>query len=219
MSDTVNDSTVTCPSCEYRYPRSEGTCVMCGTPPPEFEPVHLGSAMPDECSSADDAAMSGSKNQENSSNLGLASLIAVLVVSTGLILFASFRYELSKARPRQELRPSAEIASRPGQPKSENTHSQEVVHYSPREAPLAAPASLVTVEKAFAAEEKNPVDLWNAVKRGSAHAEVALADLYIRGETVSQSCEQAHILLLAASMKGSKLAYNVLKSTYAERCQ
>jgi hypothetical protein len=78
---------------------------------------------------------------------------------------------------------------------------------------------LVTVEKAFAAEEKNPVDLWNAVKRGSAHAEVALADLYIRGETVSQSCEQAHILLLAASMKGSKLAYNVLKSTYAERCQ
>jgi hypothetical protein len=218
VSDTVNDSTVTCPSCEYRYPRTEGTCVMCGTPPPAFEPVHLGSAMRDEFSRADDAAMSGSKNQENSSNLGLASLIAVLVVSTGLILFASFRYELSKARPRQELRPSAEIASRPGQAKSESTQSREAVHYSPREAPLAAPASLVTVEKAFA-EEKNPVDLWNAVKRGSAHAEVALANLYIRGETVSQSCEQAYILLLAASMKGSKLADNVLKSTYAERCQ
>jgi hypothetical protein len=192
---------------------------MCGTPPPAFKPVQLGSAVPDEFSPTDDVAMSGSKNQENSSNLGLVSLVAVLVVSTGLILFASFRYELSKARPHQELGPSAKIADRPGQPKSESTNPQEVVHYSPREAPLAVPASLVTVGKAFAAEEKDPVDLWNAVKRGSAPAEVALANLYIKGEAVSQSCEQAHVLLLAASMKGSKLADNVLKSTYAERCR
>jgi hypothetical protein len=31
--------------------------------------------------------------------------------------------------------------------------------------------------------------------------------------------EQAHILLLAASMKGSKAADNFLKSSYAERCE
>ncbi len=50
-------------------------------------------------------------------------------------------------------------------------------------------------------------------------AEVALAKLYWEGAAVPQNCEQAHILLLAASMKGSTAADNFLKSSYAERCE
>jgi len=61
--------------------------------------------------------------------------------------------------------------------------------------------------------------LWKAVKRGSVNAEVALANLYLEGEAVPQNCEQAHMLLSAAAMKGSKAADNLLKSSYAERCQ
>ena len=45
-------------------------------------------------------------------------------------------------------------------------------------------------------------------------AEVALANLYLEGEAVPQNCEQAHTLLYAASMKGSKAADNVLTSSY-----
>jgi hypothetical protein len=175
--------------------------------------------MLDEFSPADDEASSDSPVQQKSSILGLTTLVAVLVVSVGLTLFASFRYELSKTRPHKELPPAPEITGGSGQPKSENTGPQQVVHYSPRQAPLAVPASLVTVKKTRAAEENDPVHLWDAVKRGSVHAELALANLYLKGEAVSQNCEQAHMLLLAASMKGSKPADHVLKSSYAERCQ
>ena len=56
-------------------------------------------------------------------------------------------------------------------------------------------------------------------KRGSVNAEVALANLYLQGEGVPQNCEQAHMLLYAASMKGSKAADSFLQSSYAERCR
>jgi hypothetical protein len=70
-----------------------------------------------------------------------------------------------------------------------------------------------------AAKENDPVELWKAVKRGSVGAELVLAKLYLEGEAVPQNCEQAHMLLQAASMKGSKAADNLLKSSYAERCE
>jgi hypothetical protein len=40
--------------------------------------------------------------------------------------------------------------------------------------------------------------LWLAVEKGSTQAEIELADLYLRGEGVPRSCEQARILLSAA---------------------
>jgi len=41
----------------------------------------------------------------------------------------------------------------------------------------------------------------------------------LEGKSVPQNCDQAHVLLYAASMKGSKAADNSLKSSYAERCE
>ena len=41
VSDTINDKPITCPSCEYRYPRSVGVCAMCGTPAPVTPPGTL----------------------------------------------------------------------------------------------------------------------------------------------------------------------------------
>jgi TPR repeat protein len=72
---------------------------------------------------------------------------------------------------------------------------------------------------AIDAAKVDPVELWKAVKRGSVNAEVALARLYLEGEAVPQNCEQAHMLLSVASMKGSKAADSLLKSSYAERCR
>jgi PilZ domain len=46
-----------------------------------------------------------------------------------------------------------------------------------------------------------PRQLWAATQSGSSNAAVALAELYIKGEGVPQSCDQARVLLLVASEK------------------
>jgi TPR repeat protein len=56
------------------------------------------------------------------------------------------------------------------------------------------------------------------VRQGNIEAEVALAKLYLEGTEVPQNCEQAHMLLLAASKKGNNNADELLSGSYAERC-
>jgi hypothetical protein len=46
-----------------------------------------------------------------------------------------------------------------------------------------------------------PEQMWASVQSGNSKAAVALADLYIKGEGVPQNCNQARVLLLAASEK------------------
>ena len=48
--------------------------------------------------------------------------------------------------------------------------------------------------------------LWNAVAAGSSDAEIALADLYGRGDGIEKNCLQARILLAAATDKHNPLA-------------
>jgi hypothetical protein len=60
--------------------------------------------------------------------------------------------------------------------------------------------------------------LWRAVKRGNSDAEVALADLYRRGEGVTQSCDQARVLLSAAARKGNSLAKTRLVTIVQTGC-
>ncbi len=49
--------------------------------------------------------------------------------------------------------------------------------------------------------------LWVAVGRGNTEAELELADLYLRGEGIPRkNCEQARILLIAASNSGNPVA-------------
>jgi TPR repeat protein len=105
------------------------------------------------------------------------------------------------------------------QVKVENAAERDVVRDPPRRVQRVVAANLETAQKTGAAKENDPVGLWNAVKRGSVSAEVALANLYLEGEAVPQNCEQAHMLLHAASLKGSKAADESLKNNYAERCQ
>jgi TPR repeat protein len=65
----------------------------------------------------------------------------------------------------------------------------------------------------------DPAELWKRVQSGSANAEVELAKLYLDGRGVVQNCEQAHLLLLAASKKRSNAASNLLSGDYVRRCQ
>ncbi len=54
--------------------------------------------------------------------------------------------------------------------------------------------------------------LWKSVGKGNVEAEVTLADLYLRGEGVSRSCEQARLLLRTAAGKGSSDAATRLRN-------
>lgn len=74
--------------------------------------------------------------------------------------------------------------------------------------------------------DKNPTDtpeavrlLWISVEKGNPSAELALAELYWRGEGVARNCDQTRILLSAAARKGSTEAQKRLQQFQQEGCE
>ena len=130
----------------------------------------------------------------------------------------SFFYEVRKGNLPKESGSAGELTAQSEQPTPENAGQRHIVHNPVRRVQQFVARKLRTAQT-IAAKEVDPVELWKAVKRGSVNAEVALANLYLEGEAVSQNCEQAHMLLSAASVKGSKAADDLLNSSYAERCE
>jgi type II secretory pathway predicted ATPase ExeA len=64
----------------------------------------------------------------------------------------------------------------------------------------------------------DPGKLWEEVGQQNTDAEVMLARLYLEGTSVPKSCEQAQVLLQAASRKGNVRAKDLLQS-YQEDCR
>jgi TPR repeat protein len=60
--------------------------------------------------------------------------------------------------------------------------------------------------------------LWKAVAEGNTTAEIALAQLYLTGNGVPKSCEQARVLLSAASKKGNAEATRQYRSLLSTAC-
>jgi hypothetical protein len=60
--------------------------------------------------------------------------------------------------------------------------------------------------------------LWKAVRRQNATAAVLLSDLYLRGDGVPRSCDQARLLLVAAAKRGSPLAAQQLRNLESQGC-
>lgn len=218
MSDTVSDSRVTCPSCEYRYPRSQEICVMCGTPAPVIETLRESATMPDEFTPTYMEAAGAPNRQPKPGRAGVMTLMPIVAASIPLLVFASFWYQMRKGKPHTAPGAATQVTSRVEPPKAVKINPQAVVSYSDRQAPVTIPASLVTVQTKNAGKQSEPAFLWNAVKRGNVRAEVALANLYIKGSEVPQNCEQAHMLLLAASKKDSRVAEDSLRN-YAAQCK
>jgi hypothetical protein len=61
--------------------------------------------------------------------------------------------------------------------------------------------------------------LWKAVRKQNLAATVALSDLYLRGDGVPKSCDQARLLLDAAARKGGKAAAERLQNLQAFGCE
>lgn len=61
--------------------------------------------------------------------------------------------------------------------------------------------------------------LWEAVGDGNSEAELILASLYISGDVVAKSCEQARVLLMAAAKNGNVTAKVKLADLITEGCK
>jgi hypothetical protein len=61
--------------------------------------------------------------------------------------------------------------------------------------------------------------LWKAVGKQNATAAVLLSDLYLRGDGVPRSCDQARLLLVAAAKRGSPLAAQQLRNLESRGCR
>jgi hypothetical protein len=61
--------------------------------------------------------------------------------------------------------------------------------------------------------------LWRAVSKQNATAAVLLSDLYLRGDGVPRSCDQARLLLVAAAKRGSPLAAQHLRNLESQGCR
>jgi PilZ domain len=61
--------------------------------------------------------------------------------------------------------------------------------------------------------------LWSAVEAGDSSAEVELARLYLTGDGVPRNCEQARVLLRAASKKGNSEAAQQLRKIKISGCR
>jgi hypothetical protein len=60
--------------------------------------------------------------------------------------------------------------------------------------------------------------LWASVEKGNTKAAIILADLYVWGRGVPQNCEQARVLLITASKRGSAEAAQRLQDMEADGC-
>src|SRR5438874_2449456 len=60
--------------------------------------------------------------------------------------------------------------------------------------------------------------LWNAVRKQNTTAAVLLSNLYLRGDGVPRSCDQARILLVAAAKRGAPEAAQQLRNLEVRGC-
>jgi hypothetical protein len=246
VSDNVAEEVITCSSCEYRYSAGGGICPMCGTEPlrPLLKPANRfsrarydvrilsasgvwrlipvvalialmsvtwffyknrkGSPAKESRPAAELKAPSEQIKIENASQRIVPDPVGGVqhVIADTRLTLTSEKTKVENAAERQSVQPAPRRV-------------QQIVAAKPAPKPAAKQVPAPTIDAAKA----DPAELWKAVKRGNVNAEVALANLYLQGEAVPQNCEQAHMLLSVASTKGSKAADNLLKSTYAERCQ
>jgi hypothetical protein len=218
VSNTVNDEFITCASCEYQYPPSEGSCVMCGKSAPAIEPLQPPSVVSDELSGVDhESGPSSSDSQPRTYKPGIWRLIPVLVVLVLLSGGTWFFYERGNLAKQPASAP--QLTATPELPKLENTSERLIAQNPVRGVQHVVAAKLETAQIASAAKGDDPIELWKAVKRGSVRAEVTLAKHYLEGGAVPPNCEQAQMLLFAASKKGSKAADDLLNSSYSARCE
>lgn len=206
----------TCASCRYSYATVRRFCPMCGVPVAEKKDVPV---------TDDPAAERGPAIKVRTGSALNAVFTAVLkkpiTLAVSTLLLVGTLYQLAVRGRSIEKTPAPSVGAVATEPKTEKTPvplnatdkpSAEVENVS------SSPEKPQPGTIAKAADD-DPTQLWSQVRHGNTGAEVALAKLYLEGTTLERSCEQAHVLLVAASRKQSKEADSVLAGSYAQQCQ
>ena len=216
------DQFITCRSCDFRFPQSRGMCVMCGAPVSATTEVQAAPEAVSEPSGSGQASKrpifheppaAETESQGSGKSIGIGIAVAVVLLVPLFLVIANWH-------PSKSMEPAAAVTTSQLQgPSGAVAAPVRAAKKSARgvraPAPVKQPAEMGST---IPASENDPAELWKGVRSGNTHAEVTLAKLYLDGNTVPQSCEQTHMLLLAASKKGYKAADDLLAGGYAERC-
>jgi len=146
------------------------------------------------------------------SNAGRRRLIPVTLSAVVLVCVASYLAFRSRTPVIPVVVPAAVNTSQP------DLQSAVVPLNVPPKAVKDVVSAKPEPEAISKAKSDDPADLWNRVRKGDTDAEVALAKLYLNGIGVERSCDQAHVLLSAASRKRNKAADDLLAGAYARQC-
>jgi len=154
------------------------------------------------------------EQQGRGKSIGVGIAVAVVLLVPLLLVVRNWQSS-------QLNEPAAAVTSTQPQANTEAVAvPQRVVKNPAKKVRATVPANQqAETETGVPATQEDPTELWKSVRSGNARAEVTLAKLYLDGNTVPQSCEQTHMLLLAASKKGNKAADTLLTGAYLERCQ
>ena len=193
MSATIqNEATVICSSCRFPYPKIRGFCPLCGTPGNE-----VANYAPHSVPTAPQIPFK------------MIAAVVVLLICASLWIVRHLKASSAPTVTGGSIAASGQIAVAPqNAPHQESPAPQDNISSKA----IAGGVRIVEVRD-------DPADLWKRVQGGSADAEVQLARLYLDGRGVAQNCEQAHLLLLAASKKRSSDASNLLSGDYLRRCR
>jgi hypothetical protein len=157
-------------------------------------------------------------------------LIGASVAS--IVTFAAFKFSQYLGEHRAAVKPAAEVPAQPapasgspavahpdaGSPQTDvfAISSQKKTGATLR--PPATPAGQAGNQTRLPKTPLTPDQLWTMVQAGNSTAAAALADLYIKGDGVPQSCAQARVLLLGASVKRNAAALKRLADLDKEGC-
>lgn len=133
----------------------------------------------------------------------------------GIVTFAALKFSQYVGEHRAAVKPAAEVTTQPGPVSGspaaahpvEGSPPSDVFAISQQKKAVAAvrPQATPTADAGdHSRRPKTPLtpdQLWTMVQAGNGTAAAALAELYIKGEGVPQSCAQARVLLLVASEK------------------
>lgn len=209
----ISDERVTCVSCRFRYPSVRRFCPVCGLVADRAaletsNQAGMGGLVITKRSWSALRAPSDTRFGKRTA----AVILMVLLVSTAYYVNLRGRSieKTPAARSVGATAPQPSFQKSSAEPNGSDESPAEVGKF-PSQKPRSARVSKT--------EDDNPIELWSRVRQGSPEAEVALAKLYLQGIAVERSCEQAHVLLSAASQKRSKAADGLLAGAYAQQCQ
>jgi hypothetical protein len=210
-----HDERVTCLSCRFSYPSVRGFCPMCGTPAPAPQESAPGPRPVESKSNRRSLFAVQSESSISLSRRGRKRLmIAALII---IAAYGFFRLRSRGTSAPGVVTPASAVAASPPVPVTAAAPvTEEVANLPSSESavPVASPPRAATPML----PTNDPAELWKRVQKGNTDAEVVLAKLYLSGEGVPQSCDQAHLLLLAAANRRNRTANEILSRIYPLRC-